>query len=147
MTSAQLENFAYQKIDCDFTDQDRDIWLDLLMSHCIEPNLGHEAPCFLIDYPASQAALAKIAYDKQGNLVAKRFELYVQGIELANGYEELTDHDQHVDRFEQDNQRRCELGLQTQAVDQHFLKALKTGLPECAGVALGVDRLLLLAVS
>ena len=147
LTRAQLENFAHQKIDCDFTDQDKDIWLDLLMSHCIGPNLGHQAPCFLIDYPASQAALAKIDHDEQGNLVAKRFELYIEGIELANGYEELTGHDQHVDRFEQDNQRRHELGLPTQAVDQHFLKALKSGLPECAGVALGVDRLLLLAVS
>ena len=117
------------------------------MSHCIEPNLGHQAPCFLIDYPASQAALAKITNDEQGNLVAKRFELYIEGVELANGYEELTDHDQHVDRFEQDNQRRGELDLPVQAVDQHFLKALKSGLPECAGVALGVDRLLLLAAS
>ena len=77
--------------------------------------------------------MAKIDHDEQGNLVAKRFELYIEGIELANGYEELTDHDQHVDRFEQDNQRRRELGLPTQAVDQHFLKALKSGLPECAG--------------
>lgn len=147
LTAKQLEDFAHQKIDCDFIDQDKDIWLDLLMSHCIEPNLGQQMPCFLIDYPASQAALAKIAHDQQGNLVAKRFELYIEGIELANGYEELTDHDQHVDRFEQDNQRRGELDLPVQAVDRHFLKALKSGLPECAGVALGLDRLLLLAAS
>ena len=138
LTSAQLENFAHQKIDCDFTDQDKDIWLDLLMSHCIEPNLGHQAPCFLIDYPASQAALAKIDHDEQGNLVAKRFELYIEGIELANGYEELTDHDQHIDRFEQDNQRRRELGLPTQAVDQHFLKALKSACLSVQGLQLAL---------
>tara|TARA_B100000767_G_C19773585_1_gene541356 strand:+ start:55 stop:1011 length:957 start_codon:yes stop_codon:yes gene_type:complete len=144
LSREQLEDFARKKVDCHFTNQDKDIWLDLLMSHCIEPLLGQQRPCFLIDYPASQAALARIEIDAQGNAIAKRFELYIKGIELANGYHELADYDQHIRRFEQDNQRRRALGLSTRAVDQPFLEAIKLGLPNCAGVALGVDRLLLL---
>ena len=144
MSCEALENFVHQKIDCDFTHQNKDIWLDLLMSHFIEPLLGQQSPCFLIDYPASQAALAKLAGDGHGNTVAKRFELYIDGVELANGYEELTDYDQHIMRFKQDNQQRRDLGLSERALDQHLLSALKSGLPDCAGVALGIDRLLLL---
>ena len=121
----------------------RDTWLDLLMSHCVEPQLPKA--CFIFDYPASQAALARISLDKQGNKVARRFEVYVNGIELANGYHELTDAKEQQRRFEADNTHRSVLGKMPMAADIRLLAALKAGLPECVGVALGVERLLMLA--
>jgi lysyl-tRNA synthetase class 2 len=124
-------------------DLDRDGWLQLLMSHLVEPRLGHDRPVFLLDYPASQAALAKIRHDEPP--VAERFELFFQGLELANGYHELTDPEEHRRRFHADLAKRQELGLPAIPVDERFLKALEDGLPPCAGVALGVDRLVLIA--
>ena len=121
----------------------RDTWLDLLMSHCIEPNLPQA--CFIYDYPASQSALAKTGMDEQGNKVARRFEVYVNGIELANGYQELTDAQEQERRFELDNAARAVMGKAPMAADVRLIKALAAGLPECCGVALGVERLLMLA--
>ncbi len=126
---------------------DRDILLQLLMSHCIEPNLGMDCPCFVVDYPASQAALAKIRYsDYDDFYVAERFEVYVKGIELANGFQELCDAEEQAARFQGDLQMRDKQHLPKVPIDNHFLDALKFGLPECAGVALGIDRLVLLAL-
>ncbi|MDX9740480.1 MAG: EF-P lysine aminoacylase EpmA [Gammaproteobacteria bacterium] len=120
----------------------RDEWLDLLLTHLLQPALGKERPLFLHDYPASQAALARL----YGNPpVAERFELYVQGIELANGYHELGDASEQRRRFEQDNAQRRAAGLSEVAPDERLLAALEHGLPPCAGVALGLDRLLMLA--
>ncbi len=125
------------------TEQDsRDIWLDLIFSHQIQPELGWPQPVIVYDYPASQAALA--ALDADGEY-AKRFEVYYQSIELANGYHELRDVIQHERRFQLDNERRLALGLSTIAVDIRFMAALQHGLPACAGVALGFDRLVMLA--
>ena len=124
---------------------DRDGWLNLLMSHCIEPQL--KGAVFIYDYPASQAALARVKQDEQGNTVAARFELFVNGIELANGYHELTDSDEQNRRFEQDLSERKALGLPQRPYDSRLVKALANGLPDCAGVALGVDRLLMLALN
>jgi lysyl-tRNA synthetase class 2 len=125
--------------------QDRDFWLHLLMSHCIEPKLGMDRPIIVKDFPASQAALAQIY--KQGNIyVAKRFEVYFKGIELANGYAELTDPKEQRQRFMDNNRLRQRLGLPTIDLDEYFLAALEHGLPDCAGVALGVDRLIMLAI-
>ena len=121
----------------------RDAWLDLLMSHCIEPNLPKA--CFVFDYPASQSALAMIHIDPFGNQVARRFEVYVNGMELANGYEELTDAQEQEQRFVMDNAARLAMGKTPMAADDRLIQALAAGLPECAGVALGIERLLMLA--
>ena len=122
---------------------DRDSCLDLIMSFQVEPALGHERPVFVTRYPASQASLARTRLD-DGHQVAHRFELYVRGIELCNGYWELTDAGEQRRRFEADNVRRRELGKPEMPVDERLLAALEAGLPHCAGVALGLDRLLML---
>ncbi len=123
---------------------DRDQWLDLLLSHLIEPRLAGCGMVFVYDYPASQAALARIA--RMGDVeVGQRFELYVDGVELANGYCELLAAGEQRTRFEADNTRRRQLGREPRPLDERLLAAMAAGLPACAGVALGVDRLLLLA--
>jgi lysyl-tRNA synthetase class 2 len=120
-----------------------DLWLDLLMSHLIEPQLAAPGMCFVYDYPASQAALSCLV-PVDDVIVGQRFELYVDGMELANGYFELTDADEQRRRFEQDNLRRREHGLSERPLDERLLAAMTHGLPSCSGVALGVDRLLML---
>ena len=119
--------------------EDRDGWLDLLMSHVVEPALPRDCPVFIYDYPASQAALAQI----RGGL-AERFELYINGMELANGFHELGDAAEQRRRFENENRRRAEMDLPAMPLDESLLAALEAGLPDCAGVALGIDRLLML---
>lgn len=121
----------------------RDAWLDLLMSHVIEPQLAGRGAIFVYDYPASQAALARL---RPGSVpLAERFELYVRGVELANGYAELRDGDEQRRRFEQDRDRRRAAGRLDVPEDEYMLAALEHGLPDCSGVALGVDRLVMLA--
>jgi lysyl-tRNA synthetase class 2 len=121
--------------------ENRDAWLDLLLSHLIEPQLGESGMTFLYDYPASQAALARV---RQGRTpVAQRFELYMQGIEIANGFQELTDAEQQRTRFTDDNRRRTRSGQGVVPMDEALLDALAAGMPECSGVALGLDRLLM----
>lgn len=115
--------------------------LDYLFSHAIEPTLGHDAPLIVKHYPATQAALANVQEEEEG-AVAKRFEVYVQGMELANGYDELTDPQVLRKRFEEDNKLRTQEGRPTIPIDEHLLAAMTSGLPKCAGVALGVDRLI-----
>lgn len=123
----------------------RDGCLDLLMSYCVEPALADQGPVFITAYPASQAALAKIS--AQGDAqVAHRFELYVGGMELCNGYWELSDPEEQRARFAHDNVLRERAGKPRMASDEALLAALEYGLPECAGVALGLDRLLMLAL-
>ena len=123
---------------------DRDAKLDLLMGLIVGPRLGLERPCFVCDYPASQAALARL---KPGlPAVAARFELYLDGIELANGFHELQDAAEQRRRFEHDASVRAERNLPRRPIDQRFLAALESGLPDCAGVALGFDRLVALAL-
>lgn len=122
---------------------DRDAWLDLLMTHCVEPGLGTNGITVVHDYPASQAALARVREDDPR--VAERFEVYVRGVELANGFHELADAAEQRRRFEADNQRRRAAGLPEVPIDERLLAALEAGLPDCCGVALGVDRLVMLA--
>lgn len=122
---------------------DRDTWLQVLMSECIEPQIGLDRPCFVYDFPASQAALARI--QRTNPPVASRFEVYVKGIELANGFHELQDVNEQRKRFENNLVARNVLGLSELPIDEYFLRALAHGLPDCAGVALGVDRLVMLA--
>lgn len=120
---------------------DRDGWLDLMMSSLIERELGRGELSFVTDYPASQASLARLnAGDPR---TAARFELYFEGIELANGFEELADPDEQAERFEHENCTRRGNGQVPMAVDEGLLGALQSGLPSCAGVALGLDRLLM----
>jgi len=123
---------------------DIDILLQFMFSEFIEPNIGQEAPCFIYNFPASQASLAKL--DKDDSRVANRFECYFQGIELVNGFYELTDAQTQVSRFNQDNDLRERKGLPKREIDQRFISAVEAGLPECAGVALGIDRLVMLAL-
>ncbi len=127
------------------SESNKDTLLMLLFSQHVEPKIGQSRPCFVMDFPASQAALAKIS--PTNPLVAERFELYFQGIELANGFHELTDEPEQLKRFEQDNAKRQSMGLDVMPIDQNFIAAIKSGLPACAGVALGIDRLLMLALS
>ena len=125
---------------------DVDGWLDFLFTKGIEPHLGHEAPVVVMDYPASQASLAKIktiAADPEYQ-VADRFEFYYKGFELANGYHELTCPIEQIQRFETDMLKRKILGLPMLPIDKSLIAAMEFGLPDCAGVALGFDRLLML---
>jgi len=140
---ADLQACAHRHIDLRIEDDNRDLWLDLLFSHLIQPRLD-ESITLIYDYPASQAALARVCADASGQQVARRFEAFYKGVELANGYWELTDAVEQGQRFARDNDRRRERGQNAVKADQHLLAALASGLPDCAGVALGVDRLLML---
>lgn len=122
---------------------DLDGWLGLLFAHAVEPHLGHRGPTFVHAYPASQAALARL--DPEDERVAHRFEVFVAGVELANGYHELADAAEQRRRFEADNAERRRRSLPEVPVDERLLAALAAGLPPCAGVALGFDRLVMLA--
>jgi elongation factor P--(R)-beta-lysine ligase len=121
----------------------RDAWLELLMAAHVGPRLGHRALTFVHDYPASQAALARL--DPTDERVAQRFELYCEGIELANGFHELAVAAEQRHRFERDNAERRRRGLPVSDLDERLLAALGAGLPDCVGVALGFDRTLMIA--
>ncbi|MDO8860944.1 EF-P lysine aminoacylase EpmA [Haliea sp. E1-2-M8] len=139
-----LQQMVRQIVDVGALSGDRDLWLDLLLTHAVEPWLTAQGLCFVYDYPSSQAALARLG-ERDGCQVGERFELYVDGIELANGYHELGAPAEQRARFEVDNRRRQARGQPQRPLDEALLAALAAGLPECSGVALGVDRLLLLA--
>lgn len=139
-----LRDIANQHGQFDWQDDDRDLWLDILMTHVIEPNMG-SGLVLVYDFPETQAALARRERDDQGELIARRFEAYVGGVELANGYWELCDAGEQFRRFESDLHKRELLGLPQYPSDQTLVRALEHGMPECAGVALGVDRLLMLS--
>ncbi len=143
-TTAALRGAAERGIaGTDALDLDRDGWLDLLLSHLIEPGLGRGRLSFVYDYPPSQAALARVSGGEEP--AAERFELYLEGMELANGFNELTDASEQRRRFQADLARRAADGMAQPPLDEAFLVALEAGLPDCAGVALGLDRLLMAA--
>lgn len=120
---------------------DRDSLLDLIFAAVVEPSLDPGRPLFVYDFPASRAALAKL---RPGDPpVAERFELFAGGMELANGFHELTDADEQQARFERDLARRGATGSSVPPADHRFLQALREGLPDCSGVAMGMDRLLM----
>ncbi|MCC8376490.1 MULTISPECIES: elongation factor P--(R)-beta-lysine ligase [Photorhabdus] len=125
-------------------EEDRDTLLQLLFAVGVEPHIGTEKPTFIYHFPASQASLAEIS--KEDHRVAERFEVYFKGVELANGFRELTDGNEQCQRFERDNRKRAALGLPVRPIDENLIGALKQGMPECAGVAIGVDRLVMLAL-
>ena len=123
---------------------DRLGYIDLLFSHMVEPSLGFDTPIFLTDFPAEMASLAKVRIDEDGEHVAARFELYIEGLELANAYDELIDAAVLRSRFEADNLEREKLGLHIMPIDEYLLAALPN-MTECSGIALGIDRLLMIA--
>ena len=138
-----LIGFDFNSVEsCDSEQDRRQSWLDLLFSHAVEPNLGHDLPTLVIEYPPATAALAKTAVDKEGNKVAKRFELYIKGIEIANAYDELADGQALRERFEQDNALRERHNLPQMPIDMHLLAASNDLIP-CSGIAVGIDRLLM----
>jgi lysyl-tRNA synthetase class 2 len=146
ISADELQDIAKNRIEgaADLTLEGRDAWLDLLLTHCIEPHLGRGSLCFVYDYPASQASLARV---RPGDPpLAERFELYMEGVELANGFHELADAREQRRRFESDLIRRRREGRPEVPMDENLLSALEAGLPDCAGVALGVDRLLMQVV-
>lgn len=145
---AQLQALVASKTSDEWICQEtnKDTLMQWLFSMFVEPELGKSEqgfrPCFVYDFPASQASLAKINVDDPR--VAHRFELYFKGSELANGFYELQDAEEQRRRFDKDNELRAQNGLPQRPIDEHFMAALKSGLPSCSGVALGVDRLLML---
>lgn len=145
VSSGELRDLLLTRYDisCEaLSSEDLDSWLDLFMTHVIEPRMG-TGLIFVRDYPASQAALARL---RPGTpTVAARFEVYLNGIELANGFHELADAVEQRERFEKERARRRNDGLADVPVDERLLSALQSGLPDCAGVALGVDRLVMIA--
>ncbi|QTF91728.1 EF-P lysine aminoacylase EpmA [Halomonas sp. BM-2019] len=143
----ELRRLAAEKGGLAMDEAPRDDCLDLLISLVIEPQLGREGIEVVVDYPASQAALARRHRDPEdGQWVASRFELYLAGLELANGYDELTDAAEQAARFDEDNAARRAAGLPEVDIDRRLVAALAHGMPEGSGVALGIDRLLQLAL-
>ena len=122
----------------------RDTLLQFLFSTLVEPEIGKERPVAVYHFPATQAALAQIS--PEDHRVAERFEFYYKGLELANGFNELTDVKEQLHRFEQDNRQREKMGLPMREIDRRLLGALQAGMPNCAGVALGLDRLIMVAL-
>ncbi|MER2012049.1 MAG: EF-P lysine aminoacylase EpmA [Psychrobacter alimentarius] len=141
-----LMGFDFNSEDSNDSEADRrQSWLDLLFSHAVEPHLGHDLPTLIIEYPPATAALAKTALDKEGNEVAKRFELYINGIEIANAYDELADGQALRARFEKDNQLRERHDLPVMPIDEYLIAASNELMP-CSGIAVGIDRLFMVIV-
>lgn len=151
----QLAQFARQKLgyqprepdkvspepdNASVVEQTKDEWLELIFSGYVLPRTTHRS-LVIVEFPAGQAELSEIALDNLGEVVAHRFELYVNGVELANGYQELTDPGELQRRFDLWNEQRQRLGKQVVRPDIRLIEAQKSGLPRCSGVALGVDRL------
>ncbi len=136
-----LKTLAHEKLSPAFGSDDKGVWLDLLFSHLVEPQL--QGKVFVEQFPAAQAALAKTFIDEYGNKVAARFELYINGVEIANGYQEELDAEVLRARFLANLDMRKSRDQVLPAIDEKFLAAMSAGMPVCAGVALGVDRLLM----
>lgn len=148
-TVAELRELALSKSPSEvepFESEDRDEWLNVLLALCVEPTLGVDAPEVLYHYPATQASLAKTVIDGEGAEVARRFEIYWRGMELANGYEELTDAVELRRRLELANTQRVAAGWPVVPMPGRLLsEMIDPGLPPCAGVAIGFDRVVMLA--
>lgn len=138
----QLQEYAGELARRSFGGETRTTCLDLIFSLAVEPALP-AGLCLVDHYPACQSALAKLGEDAGGNPVALRFEAFLDGMELANGYCELTDPAELRRRFTQDITERQDQGRSAMGLDENFMAAMEHGLPDCAGVALGVDRLLM----
>lgn len=143
-SDAQLQVLAGQAIS-NTSDMSRSDYLDCIFVHNIEPNLA-DGVVTVYDFPACQAALAEVANNESGQAVAKRFEIYCNGIELANGYSELRNADELSERWKANNAERKQLNKAPVPEDTYLLDAMRHGLPKCAGVALGIDRLVMCAL-
>jgi elongation factor P--(R)-beta-lysine ligase len=142
----EFRNYAYQHNIAEAIDicaKDHALWLDFIFSHHVQPHLGLDALTLVYDYPAIQSSLARI--NPENPLVAERFEVFLQGVELGNGFFELIDAQEQEQRFDKEIEQRRRLQLPLVNKDQRFLAALQAGLPECSGVAIGLDRVLMLA--
>jgi lysyl-tRNA synthetase class 2 len=139
---AELQSMTVAASSEAWAEETRANCLDLLFSVLVEPQLD-DGLVLIYDYPACQAALAKCAEDSQGRPISRRFEGFLNRLELANGYCELTDAAEQASRFAEDQRLRALSGKNPVAVNHHLLAAMESGLPECAGVAMGVDRLLM----
>ncbi len=141
-TASLLDAVSDHGLDCPLSEADgHDACLDFMLSHIVEPALPRDSLVFIYDFPATQASLARI--EPGSPAVARRFEAWLGGRELANGFEELDDPDEQRRRFEHDNRLRRQRGQAQIPPDDCLLDALAAGLPECSGVALGVERLLM----
>lgn len=146
-TLRQLQTLASDHGFADIAknETNKDTLLQLLFCMKVEPTIGQTKPCFVYHFPASQAALAQIC--EHDNRVAGRFELYYKNMELANGFNELTNAKEQAKRFDEDNAYRAANGLNHVPMDKRLIAALEHGLPQCAGVAVGIDRLVMLATA
>ncbi len=142
-----LVSIIKHNIDFQGANEDKNTLLDLLLSHLIEPHLGRSGMTFIYEYPSSQCAMARIKTNTNGILVADRFELYLHGMELANGYHELADPKEQQQRFNDDIAMRKKLALPQIQPNSMLIEALQHGLPNCSGVALGLDRLLMVMLN
>ncbi len=141
-TDGELQALARANLDFTGDLASRSAWFDLIFTHIVEPAMGQDL-WVVYDYPVCQAALARKGRNEEGDEVARRFEVYWRGVELANGYWELTDEAEQAARFQADLALRAKLGKPLPKIDAKLLGALAAGLPDCAGVALGIDRLLM----
>ena len=121
---------------------DKTVWLDYLFSHLVQPNLGRDSICFVYHFPSCQSSLARVC--PENPKLAERFEVFINGIELANGFHELADASEQSRRFEKECKQRKLNGQPEPMIDSRLLSALQAGFPDCSGVALGIDRLLML---
>lgn len=144
--ATRLLDVAHAKLGSVPDGLDRDALLDILMSHCIEPAIRDWGIVFVTDFPLSQAALAR-TIEVANTAVAARFECYVAGRELANGYWEQSDPVALATQLDAENERRRQRGLPERPIDERLLAAQRQGFPDCAGVALGIDRLLAMQAS
>ena len=151
VTSSEQDLFSFiQKNEIPYyqtiLEEGKDALLNLILGFYIEPKITLNELVVLAYYPASQAALAKTTF-KENVLVAERFEIYYQGLELANGYHELSDPKEQLCRFQEANQQRLHFGKKELPIDDNFLEALNKGFPDCSGVAVGFDRLMMIRQS
>jgi lysyl-tRNA synthetase class 2 len=125
--------------------ENHSMWLDFLFSFLVQPQLGKQSICMVFDYPACQSSLARVKIEDQR--LVERVEVFVDGIELGNGYFELTDSVEQQQRFDCERELRKQMGLYVPNVDKRFLNAIESGLPDCSGMAIGLDRLMMLVTN
>jgi len=149
ITNEKLRSLAKQCVPEFSGNLERQAALDLLLTHCIEPLFPNDCLTFVYDYPATQSALAKteVSPENADVLLAKRCEVYVGALELGNGYQELTLASANANVLNSELAARNEMNLPPVPIDQRFLSAMKSGMPECAGIAIGIDRVLMLQTS